>query len=142
MFNQRSAYECPISDWISDGCHPDHIESTRKVLTATLVCMAYTAVMQAWGGKFGAGLLLVQAPTSMAVPVAGLIVAQYGAGGMVIVGLMYALLGLIVSFLLPHIRSLLPQTVAGIALVLAGRALITPAVKHVSIHYETRIENI
>src|SRR3546814_13391874 len=74
------------------------IESTRKMVTATLICMAVTAVMQAWGGKFGAGLLLVQAPTSMAVPVAGLIVAQYGAGGMVIVGLMYALLGLFVSF--------------------------------------------
>src|SRR3546814_19078435 len=92
------------------------------MVTATLICMAVTAVMQAWGGKFGAGLLLVQAPTSMAVPVAGLIVAQYGAGGMVIVGLMYALLGLIVSFLLPHIRSLLPPTVAGIVLVKIGRA--------------------
>src|SRR3546814_13041285 len=60
------------------------IESTRKMVTATLICMAVTAVMQAWGGKFGAGLLLVQAPTSMAVSVAGIIVPHYGAGGMLI----------------------------------------------------------
>src|SRR3546814_2627705 len=61
---------------------------------------------------------------------------------MVIVGLMYALLGLIVSFLLPHIRSLLPPTVAGIVLVLAGLALITPALTHVGIHSATGIDNI
>src|SRR3546814_13566767 len=61
---------------------------------------------------------------------------------MVIVGLMYALLGLIVSFLLPHIRSLLPPTVAGIVLVLAGLALITPALTHVVIHSATGIDNI
>src|SRR3546814_14399905 len=41
------------------------IESTRKMVTATLICMAVTAVMQACGGTFGAGLLRVPAPTSL-----------------------------------------------------------------------------
>lgn len=114
-------------------------ENTRRMVTATLVCMAITAIVQAWGGKFGAGLLLIQAPTSIAVPIAGLVIAQYGIGGMVTVTLMYALLGVVISYVLPHIRSLLPPAVAGIVLLLSGLALITPALKHVGIESATHL---
>jgi xanthine/uracil permease len=114
-------------------------ENTRRMVTATLICMAITAILQAWGGKFGAGLLLIQAPTSIAVPIAGLVITQYGINGMVTVTLMYALLGIAISYILPRIRSLLPPMVAGIVLLLSGLALITPAMKHIGIESATHL---
>lgn len=103
------------------------VESTRSMVTATLLGMALATFLQVWGGWLGSGLLLVHVPTSLLVAILGAILAKYGFGAMVTVGLVYGAVGLIISFVFPYLRAILPPAVAGVVLCLAGLSLIAPA---------------
>ncbi|MBV6304866.1 purine/pyrimidine permease [Candidimonas humi] len=101
--------------------------ATQSMVTATLLSMAVATFLQAWGGRLGSGLLLVHVPTSLLVAILGAILAKYGFGSMVIVGLIYGGVGLVISFVFPYLRAILPPAVAGVVLCLAGLSLIAPA---------------
>src|SRR3546814_5951808 len=89
--------------------------------------MAVSTFLQSWGGKLGSGLLLVHIPSPILVALMGTILIRYGLGGMVAAGIIYAVVGLIVSYILPRLRAALPPAVAGVLLILASLSLVTPA---------------
>ncbi|OWT61704.1 uracil-xanthine permease family protein [Candidimonas nitroreducens] len=103
------------------------VKATQSMVTATLLSMAIATFLQAWGGRLGSGLLLVHVPTSLLVAILGAILAKYGFGSMVVVGLVYGGVGLVISFVFPYLRAILPPAVAGVVLCLAGLSLIAPA---------------
>jgi len=106
--------------------------STRSMVTATLLSMALATFFQSWGGRLGSGLLLVHIPSPILVAILGAILLKYGIGSMVIVGIVYAAVGMVVSVILPYLRALLPPAVAGVAMSLAGLSLIAPALTHLA----------
>ncbi|MFA5662658.1 solute carrier family 23 protein [Castellaniella sp.] len=106
-------------------------EATRSLVTATILSMALATFLQSWGGKLGAGLLLVHIPDPILVLVIGLVTARYGLGGLVLVGLVNGLVSICAGYLMPYLRALLPPTVAGVAVCVAGLSLITPGLEQI-----------
>ncbi|MFA7439210.1 solute carrier family 23 protein [Castellaniella sp.] len=104
-------------------------EATRSLVTATILGMALATFLQAWGGKLGAGLLLVHIPDPVLVLIAGLVLGEYGLGGLVLVGLVNGAVALCAGYVMPYLRSVLPPTVAGVVVCIAGLSLITPGLE-------------
>lgn len=105
-------------------------DATRSMITATIIGMALATFFQSWGGRLGSGALLVHMPDPLLVMISGLVAAQYGMGGMVAVGLVNGAMSLSASYLVPRLRSLLPPTVAGVVVCVAGLSFIAPALTH------------
>lgn len=106
------------------------VPSTQKLVTATLLSMAIATFLQSWGGKLGSGLLLVHIPSVILVTLLGTVMLKYGLGSMVIAGIIYAIVGWVVSYIMPRLRAILPPAVAGVLLVLAALSLVVPAIKN------------
>src|SRR5690606_6163263 len=62
-------------------------ESTRSMVTASILGMAMATFLQSWGGRLGSGMLLVYMPDPLLVVIYGGIAAEYGIGVLVLVGL-------------------------------------------------------
>ncbi len=103
------------------------VEATRHMVTATILGMALSTFLQAWGGRLGSGLTLIHIPDPLLVLTSGLVASRYGAGGLVMVGLINGLVALGASQLVPRLRAVLPPTVAGVVICVAGLALTQPA---------------
>ncbi len=103
------------------------LEATRSMVTASILGMALATFFQAWGGRLGSGLTLVHMPDPLLVLTSGLVASQYGAGGLVMVGLVNSLIALGASQLVPRLRAVLPPTVAGVVICVAGLSLTQPA---------------
>lgn len=103
---------------------------TRSFVTATILAMALATLLQSWGGRLGSGLLLMPIPSSMMVVFIAAIVARYGLGSMVTVGLVAALVALIVSRIMPRLRPLFPPTVVGVVICMGGLSLVAGAMKY------------
>jgi xanthine permease XanP len=107
-------------------------ESTRSLVTATILGMAMATFLQSWGGRLGSGMLLVHMPDPLLVVISGLIAAEYGVGGLVLVGLVNGTVALGAGSIVPRLRAVLPPAVAGVVVCVAGLSLIAPALTHTS----------
>ncbi|HET8596514.1 MAG TPA: solute carrier family 23 protein [Castellaniella sp.] len=107
-------------------------EQTQTMITATILGMAVSTFLQSWGGRLGSGMLLIHMPDPLLVVLSGMLAGQYGLGGLVMVGVVNGIVAMGAGWLVPHLRSLLPPTVAGIVVCVAGLSLIAPALHHVS----------
>jgi xanthine/uracil permease len=107
-------------------------ESTRSMVTATILSMALITFLQCWGGRLGSGLLLIAMPSPLIVTTVGMTVAKYGVGSLVVIGMVAGIVGLAGGFIVPRLRALLPPVVAGVVVAISGLALIAPAVTHTS----------
>jgi xanthine permease XanP len=107
-------------------------ESTQSMITATILGMALATFLHSWGGRLGSGMLLVQIPSPLLVAIVGMVVAKYGIGGLVIVGVVNGIVGLAAGSIVPRLRAVLPPIVAGVVVCIAGLSLIQPALTHTS----------
>ncbi len=105
-------------------------EAVRKLVSAAIIGMAISTALQSWGGRNGSGTMLVHIPDPLIVALSGLVCAQYGVGGMVVVCLVNGLTSLGASFIVPHLRAVLPPSVAGVVVCVGGLSLIEPALTH------------
>src|SRR3546814_2530164 len=107
-------------------------ESTRCMVTATILGMALATFLQSWGGRVGSGMLLVHMPDPLLVVLSGMLAAEYGIGGLVLVGVVNGTVALGAGFIVPRLRAVLPPAVAGVVVCVAGLSLIAPALTHTS----------
>lgn len=105
-------------------------EATRQMVSATIIGMALSTALQAWGGRSGSGVMLVHMPDPLLVALSGMVCAEYGAGGMVVVCLVNGLAAMGASHIVPRLRAVLPPAVAGVVVCVGGLSLIEPALTH------------
>lgn len=103
---------------------------TRSMVTATIIGMALATFFQSWGGRLGSGTLLIHIPDPLLVVLSGMVAAQYGIGGLVAVGLVNGTMALGASYFVPRLRAVLPPTVAGVVICIAGLSLTASALSH------------
>jgi len=103
---------------------------TNSLVTATVLGMALSTFLQAWGGRLGAGALVVHIPSPTFITLSATALTLYGLGGLAGVGLVRGLTGLLVGQAAPHLRKVLPPAVAGVVVCLAGLSLVAPALRH------------
>ncbi|RJF80784.1 hypothetical protein D3874_27255 [Oleomonas cavernae] len=114
---------------VAKGAGLGHDE-TRAMLAATIITMALGTALQAWGGKLGAGALIVQIPSPFVLPLAIPILAVTGAGGMVLISVVSAIVALAVSPFAPRLRGLFPPIVTGLVVLIGGLSLVRVAFSH------------
>ncbi|MGB3290194.1 MAG: solute carrier family 23 protein [Burkholderiaceae bacterium] len=105
-------------------------ETTRDMVTASILGMALATLLQSWGGRMGSGMLLIHMPDPLLVVISGMVAAEYGLGGLVLVGVVNGVVALGAGYVVPRLRALLPPAVAGIVVCVAGLSLIPPALTH------------
>lgn len=105
-------------------------ETTRTFISATIIGMGVATTLQARGGRTGSGSMLVHMPDPILVALAGLVCAEYGLGGMVVVCMVNGLTALFAGSLVPRLRAVLPPSVAGVVVCVGGLSLIEPALTH------------
>ncbi|WIV97159.1 uracil-xanthine permease family protein [Kinneretia aquatilis] len=106
------------------------LPQTHSIVAMTLLGMAMGTALQAWGGRWGSGTLLVFQPDPMMITVAGAAIASYGLGSMVQVSLIAAGVTLCVGPLMRHLRALFPPTVVGTVVCMGGLGLVEPAMRN------------
>lgn len=107
-------------------------DTTRAMISATVLGMALSCFLQSWGGWLGSGLLLVHIPDPLLVILSGMVAAEYGLGGLVLMGLVNGAVAMGAGVIVPRLRAVLPPTVAGVVVCVAGLSLIAPALNHVT----------
>ncbi|NYT77575.1 purine/pyrimidine permease [Alcaligenaceae bacterium] len=105
-------------------------ETTRNMVTATIIGMAISTFLQSWGGRLGAGALLVHMPDPLLVIIVGMVVAEFGLGGMFLLGVVNGAVAICAGYIIPRLRSVFPPAVAGIVICVAGLSLVAPALRH------------
>lgn len=114
------------------------LPQTHSIVAMTLLGMAMGTALQAWGGRWGSGTLLVFQPDPMMITVAGAAIASYGLGSLVQVSLIAAGVTLCVGPLMRHLRALFPPTVVGTVVCMGGLGLVEPAMRNaLGIHEAT-----
>jgi xanthine/uracil permease len=106
------------------------VGDTQSFLACTILGMAAATFLQAWGGRLGAGALLVHIPDPLMVPFIAVILREYGLGGMLLFGVAAGLPIIGFSRLLPHLRFLFPPAVLGVVVCMGGFSLIEGALRH------------
>lgn len=106
--------------------------STQGLVTATILGMALATFFQAWGGRLGSGLMLVEIPSPLLIVIGGLIIAKFGVAGAAAMSLTKGLVSLTASVLVPKLRTILPPTVAGVVVCIGGLSLVAPALTHMT----------
>ena len=103
---------------------------TQSMVTMTLLGMALCTALQAWGGRWGSGALLVHMPNPFMIAFGAALVAAHGPGGMAAAALLYALVALAMAPLVRHMRALFPPPVVGVVICMGGMALVSSSVRH------------
>lgn len=106
------------------------LPQTHSIVAMTLLGMAMGTGLQAWGGRWGSGSLLVFQPDPMMITVAAAAIASYGLGSLVQVSLIAAGVTLCVGPLMRHLRALFPPTVVGTVVCMGGLGLVEPAMRN------------
>lgn len=106
------------------------VDQTRDLLAVTMITMAIGTGLQAWGGRFGSGSLMVHIPSAFLVPIAAPILAETGPGGMVPMAIVSAVATLAVAPVLQRLRGLFPPIVAGLVVLIGGLSLVRDAFEH------------
>jgi xanthine/uracil permease len=105
-------------------------EATQSLVTATVLGMAIATFLQAYGGRFGAGALIVHLPDPIVMIAAASVIALHGGGALAAIGLANGVAGLLVGQAIPRLRAFFPPTIAGVVVCVTGISLIAPAFKH------------
>ncbi|MDC8772305.1 uracil-xanthine permease family protein [Roseateles albus] len=113
------------------------LPQTHSIVAMTLLGMAMGTALQAWGGRWGSGTLLVFQPDPMMITVAAAAIASYGLGSLVQVSLIAAGVTLCVGPLMRHLRALFPPTVVGTVVCMGGLGLVEPAMRNALGIHET-----
>lgn len=103
--------------------------ATQGVVAVTLLAMALATALQAWGGRWGSGLLLVHQPCPFMIPIIAAAMALGGPGALVGITLVFAVTSLAVAPLVRHLRPLFPPPVVGAVICMGGIALVAPSVR-------------
>jgi len=103
------------------------VAETQTFLTCSILSMAVATFLQAWGGRFGAGALIVHIPGPIMLPFVVVVLSEYGIGGMLVLGLAAGVPALGLSRLIPHLRALFPPPVLGVIVCMGGFSLIQGA---------------
>jgi xanthine/uracil permease len=116
-------------------------EDTQSLVTATVLGMAIATILQAYGGRFGAGALIIHLPDPIVMIAAASVLALYGGGALAAIGLANGVAGLLVGQLMPRLRAFFPPTIAGVVVCVTGVSLITPAFRHATGYIPTSAAN-
>lgn len=103
------------------------VPQTQSIVTLTLIAMGLITAMQAWGGKWGSGSLLVFQPDPMMISFASIAIATHGIGSLVSVTLLVAVVTMVAGPVIGRLRPLFPPTVVGTVVCMAGLGLVSPA---------------
>lgn len=102
---------------------------TQTMVALTLLAMALTTAMQAWGGRWGAGVLVVNIPSAMMITLAASLLGAYGLGAMAPAALVHGLVSLAMVPLVRRTRPLFPPPVVGTVICMAGVALVAGSIQ-------------
>lgn len=105
------------------------VSDTQTFLSYSILGMAVATFLQSWGGRFGAGALIVHIPGPIMVPFVTVMLHEYGVGGMLMLGLATGIPAIGLSRLIPHLRALFPPTVLGVIVCMGGFSLIQGAAR-------------
>ena len=103
---------------------------TQSMVAMTLLGMAVCSALQAWGGRWGSGFLLVHIPNPFVISFVASVLATHGPGAMGVVALAYGGVSLLLAPLVSRLRPLFPPTVLGSIIVMGGLSLVENAVRH------------
>ena len=103
---------------------------TQSMVAMTLLGMALCTALQAWGGRWGSGALLVHMPNPFMIGFVAALVSAHGLGGMAAGALVYALVTLAMAPLVRHLRVLFPPPVVGVVICMGGLALVPASLRH------------
>lgn len=103
---------------------------TQSMVAMTLLGMALCTALQAWGGRWGSGALLVHMPNPFMIAFVSALVAAHGPGGMATAALVYGVVTLVMAPLVRHMRALFPPPVVGVVICMGGMALVSSSVRH------------
>lgn len=103
------------------------LPQTQSIVTLTLMSMGLITALQAWGGRWGSGSLLVFQPDPMMISFASIAIATHGIGSLVSVTLLIAIVTMVAGPVIGRLRPLFPPTVVGTVVCMAGLGLISPA---------------
>ena len=114
---------------------------TQTMITMTLLGMAICTTLQAWGGRWGAGTLLVYIPSASLIPFVAALVATHGPGGMAIAALVRGAVALAMASGMSRLRSFFPPQVVGVVVIVTGMALVGSSVRNaLGLDAEYRVE--
>ena len=115
-------------------------EGTQSMVAMTLIGMAICTALQAWGGRFGSGTLLVHMPNPFMITFVSAMVAAHGPGAMAVIALVYGVVALAVGPLMTRMRPVFPPAVVGTVISMGGIALVESAMRHtLGLDHEWRI---
>lgn len=103
--------------------------ATQSVVAVTLLGMALCTALQAWGGRWGSGTLLVHMPCPFMIPVAAALMAAHGPGALAGATLVFAVSAIVIAPLVRHLRPLFPPPVVGAVICMGGIALVASSVR-------------
>jgi len=103
---------------------------TRSFMAVSILTMAVATFLQAWGGRLGAGMLLVHIPAPVLLVLSANMIKDYGPGAMVPIGLTAGITGLVVARCAPHLRKVFTAPVVGLVVAMVGLSLIAPSLTH------------
>lgn len=97
---------------------------TRSLLAMTVLAMAIATLLQAFGGRFGAGALIVHMPDPFYIGVVAATLKAFGPGGLLVFGLTSGVVQIAFARVLPRMRAIFPGTVVGVVVLVAGLSLV------------------
>jgi len=103
---------------------------THTFLVASILALAVGTVLQAWGGRLGAGALLVHAPNPFVISLVVPAIAVSGPGALIPIGITAGIVSVSVSRIVPRLRAVFPPIVAGLVILMGGMTLVKGAVRH------------
>jgi len=106
------------------------VVATQSMVATALLGMALCTALQAWGGRLGAGALLIHMPNPFMITFVAALVAARGPGAITAATLVYGLVALAVGPVVMRLRALFPPAVAGTVVCMGGLALVESATRH------------
>lgn len=103
---------------------------TQSMVATTLLGMAAATALQAWGGRWGSGALLVHMPNPFMIAFVSSLVAAHGPGAMASVGLVSGVVALAMAPLVRRMRALFPPPVVGMVICMGGIALVAGSARN------------
>lgn len=104
--------------------------ATQSLVAMTLLGMAISTSLQAWGGRWGAGALLSHIPSPILIPFVVPLLAAHGPGGLAVAAVVRGGVAMAMASVVHHLRALFPPPVVGVVVTMGGVALIAPAVRN------------
>jgi len=103
---------------------------THTLVSGTLIGMGASTLLQAWGGRWGSGLLLIHCADPIMIGLGAAAVRWGGAGALVELTVLSSLTAVCIGPLLPSLRSWFPPCVVGTVVFMVGVSLLPDAVRH------------